>query len=163
MRTGMIPRSRCRCDRQHREEASHAGSAPPVGSRLRLRGPPRRCPYNARMDATSAYNELIATTRDIALLRSVESVLGWDERVMMPDKGAEHRSNQMSLLARLTHDQFTSPRVGELIAQVEGTELVRDPESDAAVNVREIRRSYDRATKVPTKLVEELTKVGVLG
>ena len=101
------------------------------------------------MDATAAYNELISTTRDIALLRSVESVLGWDERVMMPDKGAEHRANQMSLLARLTHDQFTSPRIGELIAQVEGSDLVRDPESDAAVNVRELRRSYDRATKVP--------------
>ncbi|MDQ3441260.1 MAG: carboxypeptidase M32 [Planctomycetota bacterium] len=115
------------------------------------------------MNATSAYDELISTTRDISLLGSVESVLGWDERVMMPDKGAEHRANQMSLLARLTHQQLTSPRIGELIAEVEGTDLVRDPESDAATNVREIRRAYDRATKLPTRLVEELTKVGVLG
>ncbi|HEV2294956.1 MAG TPA: carboxypeptidase M32 [Tepidisphaeraceae bacterium] len=115
------------------------------------------------MDLTSAYDELISTTREIGLLNSVESVLGWDERVMMPDKGAEHRANQMSLLARLTHQQLTSPRIGELLAQVEGTELVRDPESDASVNVREIRRAYDRATKVPTRLVEELTKTGVLG
>jgi carboxypeptidase Taq len=115
------------------------------------------------MDATPAYDELIATIRDIGLLGSVESVLGWDERVMMPDKGAEHRSNQMSLLARLTHQQLTSPRVGELLSRVEGTDLVRESESDAAANVREIRRSYDRATKVPTRLVEELTKTGVLG
>ncbi len=118
--------------------------------------------YNPRM-RSDAYNELISTTRDIALLGSVESVLGWDERVMMPDKGAEHRANQMALLARLTHQQLTSPRVGELLTTIEGSDLVTDPESDAAVNVREIRRSYDRAIKVPTKLVEELTKTGVLG
>jgi carboxypeptidase Taq len=116
------------------------------------------------MSSSSAdYDDLITTIRDISLLGSVESVLGWDERVMMPDKGAEHRGNQMALLARLTHQQLTSPRIGELLSRIEQTDLVRDPESDAAVNVREIRRSYDRATKVPTRLVEELTKTGVLG
>jgi carboxypeptidase Taq len=117
-----------------------------------------------RMSSSSAdYDELITTIRDIGLLGSVESVLGWDERVMMPDRGAEHRGNQMALLARLTHQQLTSPRVGELLSRIEQTDLVRESESDAAVNVREIRRTYDRATKVPTRLVEELTKTGVLG
>jgi carboxypeptidase Taq len=116
------------------------------------------------MSSSSAdYDELITTIRDINLLGSVESVLGWDERVMMPDKGAEHRGNQMALLARLTHQQLTSPRVGELLSRIEATDVVRESESDAAVNVREIRRTYDRATKVPTRLVEELTKTGVLG
>ena len=35
----------------------------------------------------------------------------------------------------------------------------RDQESAAAVNVREIRRSYDRAVKLPKELVEELARV----
>src|SRR5688572_29759646 len=109
-------------------------------------------------DSKVAYDELITTVREINLLGSVDSVLGWDERVMMPPKGAEHRANQSSLLARMTHQQFIAPRVGELIAAVEGTDLVRDPESDAAVNVRELRRSYDRATKLPASLVEEMSK-----
>jgi carboxypeptidase Taq len=82
---------------------------------------------------------------------------------MMPDKGAPHRANQSSLLARIVHQQFTSPRIGELLSRVEGTDLVGDPESDAAVNVREIRRAYDRATKVPPELVEEMSKTAVLG
>jgi carboxypeptidase Taq len=81
----------------------------------------------------------------------------------MPPRGAEQRAAQSSLLAKLVHQRFTSPRVGELLAALERSELVRDPESDPAVNVRETRRSYDRATKLPTSLVEALARTAVLG
>src|SRR5438034_3892855 len=33
-----------------------------------------------------------------------------------------------------------------------------NPESEPAVNVREIRRTYDRAVKLPKELVEELAR-----
>ncbi len=115
------------------------------------------------MTPIDAYRELLVELREIALLGSVASVLGWDERTQMPPKGAEQRANQSSLLAKLVHEQFTAARIGELIAAVESSDLVQDPQSDAAVNVRETRRSYDRATKLPTALVEELTRTAVLG
>ena len=114
------------------------------------------------MDAPHAYENLIGELREIAVLRSVDYVLGWDERTQMPPKGAEHRAAQASLVAKLIHNRFTAPRVGELLATVEGSGLVMDPESDAAVNVREARRAYDRATKLPTALVEELKRTEVL-
>ena len=38
-----------------------------------------------------------------------------------------------------------------------------DRESDLAVNVRETRRAYDRAVKLPTALVEELARAAVTG
>src|SRR6266566_182799 len=113
-------------------------------------------------DANNAYEELISTLREISLLGSVGSVLGWDERVNLPPKGTEHRGNQMGLVSRMVHEKFTSPRVGELLAAVENSELVKDRESDTAVNVRETRRSYDRAVKVPTALVEEMAKTEIL-
>jgi len=112
--------------------------------------------------AQQSYVQLVAALREIALLNSVSSVLGWDERTQLPPKGAEHRSNQSALLARMAHEQFTSPRIGELLAGVEGSELVRDPHSDAAVNVRETRRRYDRQRKLPASLVEEMEKTAVL-
>src|SRR5687768_10753084 len=114
-------------------------------------------------DASSSYDELITRVRETALLGSVSSVLHWDERTYMPPKGAEHRANQASLLARMKHEKFTSPRIGELLSRVEGSDLVRDPESDAAVNGKDIRREYDRATKLPPAFVEEMTKTEVLG
>jgi carboxypeptidase Taq len=115
------------------------------------------------MNPQAAYEALLTEIREIALLGSVSSVLGWDERTQMPPKGAEHRASQSSLLAKLMHERFTAPRVGELLATVEASPLTDDPESDAAVNVRETRRSYDRATKLPTSLVEELTRAAVMG
>jgi carboxypeptidase Taq len=115
------------------------------------------------LQAADAYSELIATLRQIALLQSAASVLGWDERTNLPVKGAPHRAEQLSLLARLAHEQFTQPRLGELLNSVAESELVSDPLSDAAVNVRQTRRSYDRARKLPSSLVEELSRTASLG
>lgn len=80
----------------------------------------------------------------------------------MPPKGAEHRSNQQALIARLAHERATNPRIGEALSACAASDLVKDADSDAAVNIREIRRSYDRATKLPGSLVEELARVSVL-
>ena len=114
-------------------------------------------------NAQQSYDSLLRELREIALLGSVNSVLGWDERTQMPPKGAEHRAAQASLLARMVHERFTSPRVDELLRTVESSNLVASAESDAAANVREIRRSYDRARKLPSSLVEEEVRVAVLG
>jgi carboxypeptidase Taq len=112
--------------------------------------------------AREAYTTLIARVREAALLDSCGSVLGWDESTYMPRHGSAHRSEQMALLARLGHEMRTHPLVGELLAEVEGSDLVRDGNADEAVNVREIRRVYDRAVKVPVALVEELARVSTL-
>src|SRR3954463_14699331 len=114
------------------------------------------------MTAQEAYDELIRTVKEIAVMGSVSAVLGWDERTQLPPKGAESRASQMALLAKTIHAQFTAPRVGELLAACEELELSSGHESDPAVNIREIRRSYDRATKLPSSLVEELSRTEVL-
>src|SRR5205085_2840269 len=41
-------------------------------------------------------------------------------------------------------------------AELEGSALVADPQAPAAVNVRELRRVYDRLTRLPRQLVEEV-------
>src|SRR3954452_6380203 len=110
--------------------------------------------------AESAYRELITRVREVALFGSIGSLLGWDERVQMPAAGAEHRSNQSSLLARKVHEQFTSPRIDELLRGVEGGGFGVD--GDRTANIREVRRQYDRATKLPGSLVEEMAKTEVL-
>src|SRR5437762_10070870 len=71
----------------------------------------------------------------------------------MPPKGAGHRDEQMGYLAKLGHEKLTAPRNGELLDQLRDVN-----EEMAAVNVREIRRVYERAVKVPGKLVEEIAK-----
>jgi carboxypeptidase Taq len=114
------------------------------------------------MRPETAYAELIHRTREQSLLASSAELLGWDEDTYMPPAGAEHRAAQLALLAGLQHARETDPRIGELLAAVEGSPPAADPESDAAANVREIRRTFNRQTHLPRRLVEELAAVASL-
>ena len=114
------------------------------------------------MSAKEAYDKLLTIVREIGTLESCAAVLGWDERTYMPRGGAEHRASQLSLLAGMVHEKFTDPKVGELLAEIEGSDMLGDPESVEAVNVRELRRQYDKNTKLPKDLVEETTRVTTL-
>jgi carboxypeptidase Taq len=108
------------------------------------------------------YAELIRRVREIALLDSCASLLHWDHQTYMPPRGSGHRAEQLALLAGLAHQQATAPAIGELLAEVEGSDLVDDAQSSAAVNAREIRRTYDRATRLPQTLVQELARTCAL-
>ncbi len=109
-----------------------------------------------------AYNELLRISRELAVLSSINAVLGWDQEVNMPPKGAPWRAEQSAYISGTTHRKFTDPRVGELLSTAESGDFGADPLSDAAVNLREWRHQYDRQTKVPTELVEELTRTTVI-
>jgi carboxypeptidase Taq len=115
------------------------------------------------MTPSDAFQQLVHTLLDIATLDSIGSVLGWDELTYLPARATSHRADQHALVARLRHERLTSPRVGELLDIVQGSQLMSDVESDAAVTVRETRRRYDRARKLPTSLVEELTRTATHG
>ncbi|MGE5230578.1 MAG: carboxypeptidase M32 [Deltaproteobacteria bacterium] len=114
------------------------------------------------MRPQAAYDELIRLVREEAMLSSCVDLLEWDEETYLPRGGVEHRSEQLALLAGLLHDRGTDPRIGELLGDVERSRLVGDPESPVAVNVREIRRAYDRERKLPRKLVAESARVSAL-
>ncbi len=113
--------------------------------------------------SATAYEELIALVKQASLLESTAALLGWDQETMMPPRGVEHRSRQQAQLASIHHRLATDPRIGDLLAACESDEqLMADPVAPAAVNVREVRRRYDRYTKLPTELVEELAQVSTL-
>ena len=120
-------------------------------------------PYNQPMPtASETYQSLLTTLKEITTLDSIGSLLSWDEQTQMPGKGADLRANQASLVARLSHEQFTSPRIGEMLDEAAQSNAGRDAQGDVAVNVRELRRQYDRARKLPASLVEEITRTAVL-
>jgi carboxypeptidase Taq len=110
------------------------------------------------MDPRPAYDELIRRVKEARLLESCSAVLGWDERTYMPREGSAHRAEQIALLATMTHQMLTAPAIGRLLGEVEGSALTRGADGDEAANVREIRRTYDRAVKLPKELVEELAR-----
>ena len=114
------------------------------------------------MNPDQAYVELVRLSREKSVLASSLGLLQWDAEICMPRSGVNHRGDQMSLLAGILHDRATDPRIADLLSDVEGSSLVNDAESPEAVNVREIRRDYDRETRLPRRLVEEMARVSAL-
>jgi carboxypeptidase Taq len=106
--------------------------------------------------------ELYKNIKEIAILRSCESLLDWDERTYMPRNASEHRGNQMALLAGITHERFVSPRIGELLENLTNDGIKLNDDTPDSANIREIKRVYDKAVKVPKSLVEELSRTVVL-
>ncbi len=112
-----------------------------------------------RMPPQAAYDELVRRSRERSLLVSCIELAGWDELTYMPRGGVENRSRQMAYLAGLYHDAAADPRQGELLSIVAASPLVADPLSAPAVNVRQWRRVYERMSRQPKALVEELARV----
>lgn len=112
------------------------------------------------MTSETAYEKLLARSREVSLIGTTSGVLGWDQETYMPPKGVAFRAEQLSYLAGLAHQLGTAPEVGEWIATCEGAPFAADDERN--VNVREWRRDYDRATKIPADLVTELARVSSL-
>ncbi|OYT68726.1 MAG: carboxypeptidase M32, partial [Chloracidobacterium sp. CP2_5A] len=106
----------------------------------------------------NAYATLKSMLRPVAVIESIAAVLAYDERTVMPATAAGVRAEQLSFIAELHHQRFTDPRVGELIAEAE-SQAPREPaDGDEQVNLREWRRAYDRAVKLPAEFVAEMTK-----
>ena len=109
-------------------------------------------PLSNGMDA---YDELLGILKDIDMMDQVRSLLGWDQEVLMPPKAAELRGEQIAWISRESHERKTSPRVGELLDELEERVDLGDIES---ANVRLAREAYDKATRLPTGFVSELAK-----
>jgi len=111
--------------------------------------------------ASSAYAELCELLRNTSTLGAVSQLLSWDQETYMPPLGAGTRAEQQAMMAALVHERRTSPRIGELIGACERDDaLVGKAGSETAANIREMRRDYDLATKLPGELVAELARVG---
>ena len=96
------------------------------------------------------YEEFIGRVQDIHRLGALQGHLGWDQEVLMPAKGATSRGEMMAWLAGQRHQQLTDERMGLLLDTLETQSL----DADQAANVREMRRTYDQAIRLPTSFVE---------
>lgn len=106
------------------------------------------------------YRNLLKRSQTIAYLSSASAVLEWDLETYQPPKGLPFRAEQLAYLCSAAHRQFTAKTVGDWIRACEQQDFPAD--SDAAANVREWRRRYNRATKVPPGLVERMERARTL-
>ncbi|HEX2728769.1 MAG TPA: carboxypeptidase M32, partial [Rubrobacteraceae bacterium] len=100
-------------------------------------------------------NDRLATISDIS---AAAAVLNWDQQTYMPEGGVEGRAEQLSTLSRLAHEMLAADETGELLDAAGEPE----PGSEDAAVLRLVRREYDRATKLPSRLVAELSRARAL-
>ncbi len=98
--------------------------------------------------------------RELALIESSASVLGWDQETYLPPAGREHRAAQLSWLSSRAHELVTSEAWRQDLETAERTNPGH--ESKLAANLRELRRDFDRAHKLPVELVARATTVSSL-
>ena len=103
----------------------------------------------------TAFDELMDFARQTQALSQVAGRLGWDQETVMPVGAGPQRGEEMAAMESVLHARRMDPRVGEWLEAIDGEVL--DPVGRA--NLREIRRSFDRARKVPNKLAARIARV----
>ena len=103
----------------------------------------------------TAFDELMDFARQTQALSQVAGRLGWDQETVMPVGAGPQRGEEIAAMESVLHARRMDPRVGEWLEAIDGDVL--DPVGRA--NLREIRRSFDRARKVPNKLAARLARV----
>ncbi len=105
-----------------------------------------------------AFEELRARLAEINDLGHAGAILGWDQQVMMPRRGAAVRAEQLATIGRIAHQKFTSPEIGRLLEELEPFEHEHEFESFEASLIRVVRRDWAKACKVPSELRAEMSR-----
>src|SRR6266542_3320427 len=93
---------------------------------------------------------------ELSHLKSALEVLHWDQEVFMPKKGATLRSQTMAHLAGLIHERFLAINIDGILDKL-SHELDKGGLTNLdQVIVREVRREYERETKLPNQFVKTL-------
>lgn len=102
----------------------------------------------------SAYEQLMAFTHTTQALGEVAGRLGWDQEAIMPVGAAPQRAEEMAAMESVLHARRIDPKVGEWLAAIDEAQL----DEVGRAQVRLIRKSYERTSKVPADLAAEIAK-----
>ncbi len=106
------------------------------------------------------YNTIAKRMMDIKYMSNAVSILHWDSKTYMPPKGISQRGAQISILSRNIHELFVKPENGRLLDScIKKSDELSEVENR---NVELWKRDYDKATKLPSDLVQKLSNQQVL-
>ncbi len=92
---------------------------------------------------------------EIADLKAAAAVLEWDQQTFLPPGAEKGRARQIAALCRHLHRAASAPELGRTIDALEKQPPAPDTVEFALL--RAARRHYDRCTRVPETLAEDLS------
>jgi len=102
--------------------------------------------------------KLKAALAEISDVQRAAALLGWDQETYMPSGGVEARSEQLATLSKIAHEKFIADEIGFQLENLKPWAKILDADSDDAALVRVIAHDYEKARKLPTKLVADLSR-----
>ena len=106
----------------------------------------------------NTYDAFAAKVRKISTLNSVSALLRWDQETCLPRLGAGDRADQLAVIASAAHGELVGREMEDLLGALRDHELSSESPFETRVNIREIRRSFEREKKLPADLVEEISR-----
>jgi carboxypeptidase Taq len=104
----------------------------------------------------TAYAELERRFHRLYALRHATGVLQWDWAAMMPDGGAEARSEQLAALKVVCHELMAAPALADLLDAA--GEEVKGLDGWQQANLAEMRRLWVHETALDAALVEAMSR-----
>lgn len=102
---------------------------------------------------TKAYKTLETRFRRMNVLSDIGSMLHWDMAAIMPDGGANARSEQLATLDVMENELINAADLGDLIEDA-GNEGLDEWQQ---ANLGEMKRAWVHGTAVPAELVEKMS------
>ena len=108
------------------------------------------------------FDDLRERLAEISDLVKTAALLGWDQHVMMPQKGASIRAEQMATVGRIAHTKFISPEIGSLLDDLGDWGEQQDYDSFEASLIRVSTRDWEKSRQVPPELRAEMLRSAAL-
>jgi carboxypeptidase Taq len=110
-----------------------------------------------------AYRELLELSTKIHTYGSALTLLHWDQETYMPPGGIGPRSRQIAQMSKLIHEEKSSRKFKSLLEKMvhlsSGKPKLKGLSRSELINVREWRKDFTKATKLPTSFVTTFSQV----
>ncbi len=114
------------------------------------------------MKTPKAYQDLRELSTEIHNYGSILTLLHWDQETYMPSGGISARSAQIAQLSTLMHEMKTSRRykncLEKLVSLSSGKPKVKGLSRVHLAALREWRKDYSKATKLPASFVKTFSQ-----
>jgi carboxypeptidase Taq len=110
----------------------------------------------------STFDDLRARLAEIADLNKTGALLGWDQHVMMPPRGAGIRAEQLATIGRIAQVKFTDPEIGRLLDSLRDWGEAHEYDSFEASLIRVTSRDWEKARRVSPDLRAEMSRSAAL-
>jgi carboxypeptidase Taq len=96
--------------------------------------------------------------KELSTYSGISALLGWDQMTYMPKLGINARSNQISLMSRVTHEKIISDDFWKHIKQLYEPDVFNKLKTKDQMVINRLYKDVNKSRKIPSNFIEKLSK-----